>query len=57
MDRRNFIASSGAAALAASLPTHVLAQAGSGDSALNALFERIFQRVVARSPELASQPA
>ena len=55
MDRRNFIASSGAAALAASLPTHVLAQAGSGDSALNALFERIFQRVVARSPELASQ--
>ncbi|HEX8224304.1 MAG TPA: DUF885 family protein [Allosphingosinicella sp.] len=56
MDRRTFIASSGAAALAAAaLPGSVLAQpAGSGDAALNALFERIFQQLVQRSPELAT---
>ncbi len=55
MDRRTFIASSGAAALAASLPATVFAQpAGSGDAALNALFERIFNEVVQRSPELAT---
>ncbi|HEX8261715.1 MAG TPA: DUF885 family protein [Allosphingosinicella sp.] len=57
MDRRTFIASSGAAALAATLPATVLAQprAGSGDAELNALFERIFQQAVQRSPELATQ--
>ncbi|HEY0413626.1 MAG TPA: DUF885 family protein [Allosphingosinicella sp.] len=55
MDRRTFIASSGAAALgAALLPKAAAAQPGSGDAALNALFERIFQEVVANSPELAT---
>ncbi|HEX6374994.1 MAG TPA: DUF885 family protein [Allosphingosinicella sp.] len=56
MDRRTFIASSGAAALAAAaLPKALLAQlAGSGDAALNALFETIFQETVQRSPELAT---
>jgi uncharacterized protein (DUF885 family) len=55
LDRRTFIASSGAAALAASLPAAVLGQpAGSGDAALNALFERIFNEAVQRSPELAT---
>ncbi|MEA3065959.1 MAG: hypothetical protein QOJ27_2411 [Sphingomonadales bacterium] len=57
MDRRTFIGSSGAAALATvALPKAVFAQprAGSGDAALNALFERIFQQAVQRSPELAT---
>jgi uncharacterized protein (DUF885 family) len=55
LDRRTFIASSGAAALgAALLPKAAAAQPGSGDAALNALFERIFQEVVANSPELAT---
>jgi uncharacterized protein (DUF885 family) len=56
LDRRTFIASSGAAALAATIPAPAFAQpAGSGDSELNALFERIFQQLVQRSPELATQ--
>jgi uncharacterized protein (DUF885 family) len=58
LDRRTFVASSGAAALASTLlPGIALAQfgAGSGDAALNALFERIFQQNVQRSPELATQ--
>ncbi|HEX2762798.1 MAG TPA: DUF885 family protein [Allosphingosinicella sp.] len=64
MDRRTFVAAGGSAALAALwLPDALLAQArrsaaggvGSGDAALNALFERIFARTVERSPELASQ--
>lgn len=59
MDRRTFIASSSAAALASALlPERLLAPAGaspgSGDAALNALFERIFQQAVQRSPELAT---
>jgi uncharacterized protein (DUF885 family) len=55
LDRRTFLASSGAAALgAALLPRTALAQPGSGDASLNALFERIFQQNVARSPELAT---
>jgi uncharacterized protein (DUF885 family) len=56
LDRRTFIASSGAAALAATLPAAASGQprAGSGDQALNALFERIFQQQVQRSPELAT---
>jgi uncharacterized protein (DUF885 family) len=56
LDRRTFIASSGAAALAAaSFPKAILAQpGGSGDAELNALFERIFQQLVQRSPELAT---
>lgn len=57
MDRRTFLASSGAAALAAGfLPSGVFAKApaGPGDAALNALFDDIFQRAVARSPEFAT---
>jgi uncharacterized protein (DUF885 family) len=57
LDRRTFIAASGAAALASTLlPDALLAQprAGSGDAALNALFERIFQQTVQRSPEQAT---
>jgi uncharacterized protein (DUF885 family) len=57
LDRRTFIASSGAAALASTLLSGpVLAQprAGSGDAALNALFERIFQQNVQHSPEQAT---
>ena len=55
MDRRTFIASSGAAALAATFPRTGLAQpVGSGDAELNALFERIFEQLVKRSPELAT---
>jgi len=56
LDRRTFIASSGAAAVAAALPAAAPAQSrtGSGDSALNALFERIFQQQVQRSPEQAT---
>jgi uncharacterized protein (DUF885 family) len=56
LDRRTFIASSGAAALAAAtLPKAAFAQpAGTGDAALNALFERIFQELVQSSPELAT---
>jgi uncharacterized protein (DUF885 family) len=58
MDRRTFIASAGATAAAvALLPHKALAQpaANPNDARLNALFEDIFQRAVARSPELASQ--
>jgi uncharacterized protein (DUF885 family) len=57
LDRRNFIISGSAAALASNLPAHAVAaqrQPGSGDAALNALFERIFEQSVERSPELAS---
>jgi uncharacterized protein (DUF885 family) len=55
LDRRAFIASSGAAALvAAVLPEAASGQTGSGDAALNALFERIFQENVANSPEQAT---
>jgi len=56
LDRRTFIASSGAAAFAtALLPETVLAQpAGSGDSTLNALFEQIFEEAVQSSPEQAT---
>jgi uncharacterized protein (DUF885 family) len=56
LDRRTFIASSGAAALAtALLPEPILAQpGGSGDAALNALFEEIFQEAVRSSPEQAT---
>lgn len=58
MDRRTFIASSGAAAFASAIvPKAAFAQprAGSGDTALNALFESIFQQTVQNSPELATQ--
>ncbi|HEY7808856.1 MAG TPA: DUF885 family protein [Allosphingosinicella sp.] len=55
MDRRTFIASSGAAALAANLPAAAFAQrSASGDAALNLLFERIFHDAVQNAPELAT---
>jgi len=58
MDRRQFIASGSAAALGLTLPqglsARTAAAAGTGDAALNALFDDIFARNVARSPELAS---
>jgi uncharacterized protein (DUF885 family) len=60
MDRRLFLASGSAAALAAAfVPKGLLAQAlppqtGPGDAALNVLFDRILESVVARSPELAT---
>ncbi|RYD46506.1 MAG: DUF885 family protein, partial [Sphingomonadales bacterium] len=66
MDRRQFLASGSAAALAAAVPAEALAQmvgyapasegpgGTRGDAALNAEFERIFQQALARSPELAT---
>lgn len=55
MDRRTFLTTSGlAVAGAALIPSELLAQGASGDAAANALFERIFQEAVARSPELAT---
>src|SRR3954471_10075015 len=55
MDRRRFLATTGAAAGIAMLPKVAFgAAAASGDAALNAAFEEIFQRNVARSPEQAT---
>ena len=55
MDRRQLLASGGAAALTATLlPGEALGAATGGDAALNAEFERIFQDAVTRSPELAT---
>jgi uncharacterized protein (DUF885 family) len=54
MDRRQFIASGTAAALAAAVnPVEAFAQAA-GDAGLDADFDRIFQQTVDRSPELAT---
>jgi uncharacterized protein (DUF885 family) len=56
MDRRQFLAVSGSTALGLGLlPAELAAQATTGDAALAALFERIFQDAVRRSPELATQ--
>ena len=58
MDRRQFVAATGATAALASLaPVGAFAQAaaGPGDAALNALFDRIAQEAIANSPEFASQ--
>lgn len=60
MDRRQFVAASGAAAAVSLLPNVALTHAGahvdaSGDAAINALFERIFMENVRNSPEFASQ--
>lgn len=52
MDRRTFLASSGAAVVAAAIPGSVLAQAG--DAQLNALFDAIFADTLQHSPELAT---
>jgi len=59
MDRRSFLSTAGAAALAApfaTFPTFTAAraQASSGDAALNAQFERIFQEQVRTSPATAT---
>jgi uncharacterized protein (DUF885 family) len=64
MDRRNFLASAGAAsaiALLAGLPTGLLAQgaatapAGPSDAALSALMDRIFAYFMENNPEFATQ--
>jgi uncharacterized protein (DUF885 family) len=58
MDRRAFLATSGATALLLPLTdapaVAAVTKPGSGDAALNALFEDIFQERVRNSPELAS---
>ncbi|WP_034159042.1 DUF885 domain-containing protein [Sphingomonas sp. ERG5] len=55
MNRRQFLASSGMAALATTLPGTALAALGAGgDAALDTDFEQIFQQAVARSPEFAT---
>jgi uncharacterized protein (DUF885 family) len=53
MDRRQFLMTGTAAASVALLPTGVFAQ-GTADAAVSALFDRIFQTIVANSPELAT---
>ena len=56
MDRRQFLATGSAALVLPFLPARTLAQAaGSGDAALNALFQRIFDEQVATSPTFATQ--
>jgi len=53
LDRRQFLATSGLAAIGTGLvPGAALGQGG--DAALNAAFERIFQDAVAHSPEMAT---
>src|SRR4051812_2623692 len=57
MDRRSFLATSTAVAILPLADAPVLAavtKAGSGDAALNARFEAIFQEQVKSSPELAT---
>ena len=54
MDRRSFIATGSAVAGLALAPDVVAQTTASGDAALNAEFERIFQDQVAHSPELAT---
>ena len=53
MDRRQFLMTGTAAAGVALLPTGLFAQSGA-DASVSALFERIFQTIVANSPELAT---
>lgn len=55
MDRRAFIAGSGAAAVIATLPSRGWAQVGNAaDARLNALFDRIFAGMLERSPQMAT---
>ena len=55
MDRRRFLVTAGSAALAAPLASGVaFAQTGSGDAALNAVFDRIFNRLMESSPTFAT---
>jgi uncharacterized protein (DUF885 family) len=53
MDRRHFLAATGATALIGLAP-RALAQAGSDDARLDAAFEAIFQRALDRSPSLVT---
>src|SRR5688572_23749509 len=53
MDRRQFLMTGTAAAGVALLPGELFAQS-SADAQVSALFERIFQTIVANSPELAT---
>jgi uncharacterized protein (DUF885 family) len=56
MDRRQFLSFSGSTAVGLGLlPAQLAAQTTTGDAALAALFEKIFQDAVMRSPELATQ--
>ena len=55
MDRRQFVAASGAAAAVSLFPSTAFAHGEDADAALNALFERIFMERVRTSPEFASQ--
>ncbi len=55
MDRRQFVAASGAAAAVSLFPSAAFAHGEDADAALNALFERIFMERVRASPEFASQ--
>lgn len=55
MHRRQFVATSGAAAAVSLFPSAAFAHGEDGDAALNALFERIFLERVRASPEFASQ--
>jgi uncharacterized protein (DUF885 family) len=58
MDRRQFLSTSSAALAAAAAPTSAWAAvqsgAASGDAALNAVFDRIFEDVIAASPGFAT---
>ena len=55
MDRRTFLATGATVALLPFTEGPAIAQAGSSDARLNALFEEIFQERVRNSPELATQ--
>jgi uncharacterized protein (DUF885 family) len=52
MDRRLFLSTSAAMAVASAVPARALAQ--SGDAALNGLFDQIFADTLQHSPELAT---
>lgn len=54
MDRRHFLAAGTASVALSMVPGRVFAQPASGDAALNALFDSIFDAAVKRSPESAS---
>lgn len=54
LDRRSFLASSGAIALTAALPTRLLAADNSADAALNTLLDAFFYEGLEQSPETAT---
>ena len=55
MDRRTFLATSGAAATALALPATLKGAEPGGDAALDALFDRIFRDNIKESPEAITQ--